>query len=106
MDMDFFKSLSLLYIHFAEKLDISNLFPISRLVSDILSKQECARRGESCRDEVCTPDSESRVTRIPGADRIHVGQGQGAQGTQVLYGMVFPRNNIDSLPMKTCCVLN
>lgn len=42
MDMDFFflKFESLLYIHFAEKLSISNLFFISRLVSDIFSKHK------------------------------------------------------------------
>lgn len=34
------KSESLLYIHFAEKLIISYLFLISRLVSDILSKHK------------------------------------------------------------------
>lgn len=43
--MDFFlKSESLLYTYFAEKLGI-NLVLISRLVSDILGKQECMRRG-------------------------------------------------------------
>lgn len=36
----FLKFESLLYIHFAEKLIISNLFFISRLVSDILSKHK------------------------------------------------------------------
>lgn len=45
MDMDFFKkSESLLYIHFGDKLDISNSFLIPRLVSDILSKLECEER--------------------------------------------------------------
>ena len=48
-DLDFLKSLrALLHIHFGEKLDISNSFLISRSVSDILSEQECARRGERC----------------------------------------------------------
>lgn len=104
--MYFLKSLKAYYMYFAENLDTSNLFPISRLVSDILSKQESARRGESCRDEVCAPGSVSRVMSIRRADRTHVGQRQGAQGTLVLYEMVFPRNNTDSLPMKICRVLN
>lgn len=42
--MDFVKSESLLYIYiyicFPEKVDFSNLFLISRLVSDILNDQE------------------------------------------------------------------
>lgn len=52
MDMDFVKSESLRHTHFTEKVDISNLFLISSLVSDILNEQECVRRGKSCRDEV------------------------------------------------------
>lgn len=61
MDMDFVKSENLLHIHLAEKLDISNLFLNSRLVSDILSKQECVRRSKSCRDDMVIPDSKSAV---------------------------------------------
>lgn len=60
--MDFVKSENLLHIHLAEKLDISNLFLNSRLVSDILRKQECVRRSKSCWDDmVCIPDSKSEV---------------------------------------------
>lgn len=45
MDIDFLKSERLLNTHFAEKLGI-NLFLISRLVLDILSKQERVREDK------------------------------------------------------------
>lgn len=79
--MNFFKSESLLHIHFTEKLDISNLFLIYRLASDILGKQdrECEERQDSCRDEVYTPGPESEATGIPRAGPMQV-TGKGSSG--------------------------
>lgn len=75
--MDFLKSESLLYTHFSEKVGI-NLVLISRLVSDILSKQVHEEWWGSCRNEVYIPGPGNGVTGILRADDISViGKDQG-----------------------------
>lgn len=84
-------------------LGITNLFLISTLVSDICGKQESVKTGETVVGMRFIHQVQ-RVGSWESQELPHVGHRLGELREAWFFMTVFPRNNTDTLPIKTCCV--